>query len=161
MLLIDGHNLIGRTPGLSLAREEASREDVLRRVAAVKGSGGQRVVVVFDGNRPGSAKEQGFGGIRVVYSPAGSSADDEILRRTGGGNTRTVTVVTSDRRLAQRARGLGARSETCEDFWARLHKRRQSSGAAAAQPAVLDEDVEEWLRVFGDESSSQGDGHKM
>ena len=78
MLLVDGHNLIGRTPGLSLSREESSREQVLQRVAAAKGSGGERVVVVFDGNRPGSAKEQGFGGVRVVDAETPAQRDSRL-----------------------------------------------------------------------------------
>ena len=161
MLLVDGHNLIGRTPGLSLSREEGSREEVLRRIAAAKGSGGERVVVVFDGNRPGSAKEQGFGGVRVVYAPAGRSADEEILRRVAGGNPRAVTVVTSDRQLAERARGLGARGESCEAFWARLRRPRPPRGGVGDDPPVPDEDVEEWLRVFGDPPDGPEGGHKI
>lgn len=158
MLLVDGHNLIGRTPCLDLSQEESSREQVLRRVAAAKGSGGERVVVVFDGNRPGSAKEQGFGGVRVVYAPAGRSADDEILRRVEGSNPRTVTVVTSDRPLADRARELGARWESCEVFWTRLHKHRAPSDATD-KPVADPDEVDEWLAVFG--GPGKGGKHKM
>lgn len=160
MLLVDGHNLIGRTPGLSLSREESSREQVLRRIAAAKGSGGQRVVVVFDGNRPGSAKEQGFGGVRVVYAPAARSADDEILRRVEASNPRTVTVITSDRPLADQALGLGARWESCEAFWSRLHRRRGSIDPVEKHAADPDE-VDEWLAVFGGPDGGEGGGHKM
>jgi predicted RNA-binding protein with PIN domain len=160
MLLVDGHNLIGRTPGLSLSREEASRQQVLRRVAAAKGSGGERVVVVFDGNRPGAPKEERFGGLRVVYAPAGRSADDEILRRIRGGNPRTVTVITSDRPLAARAQALGAGWESCEAFGRRLHKRRRPC-APVDQPAVDPGEVDEWLAVFGSSTEGEGGGHKM
>lgn len=160
MLLIDGHNLIGRTPGLSLSREEESREQVLRRVAAAKGSGGERVVVVFDGNRPGSAKEQGFGGVRVVFAAAGRSADDEIVRRVEGRNPRTVTVVTSDRQLGERVLSLGARWEGCEAFWARLDKRR-AAPVPVEKPVAGPGEVDEWLQVFGAEALRQGKKHKM
>ncbi|MDF1553730.1 MAG: NYN domain-containing protein, partial [Deferrisomatales bacterium] len=160
MLLVDGHNLIGRTPGLSLAREEASREQVLQRVAAAKGSGGERVVVVFDGNRPGSAKEKGFGGVKVVYAPAHGSADEEILRRVHVHNPRTVTVITSDRQLADRALGLGARWESCEAFWARLQKRR-GSAKPAEEPVTDPDEVDEWLAAFGGPRGGEGGGHKI
>ena len=74
MLLVDGHNVIGRARGLSLSDEERSREELLRRIAAAKGSGGERVVVFFDGDRPQGSRES-FGGLAVVYAPANRTAD--------------------------------------------------------------------------------------
>ncbi|MEW6487456.1 MAG: NYN domain-containing protein [Thermodesulfobacteriota bacterium] len=156
MLLLDGHNLIGRTPGLSLDREDEAREFLLRRIGAARGSGRRQVVVVFDGNRPGSAKEGAFGGLRVVYSPEGRSADEEILRRVARGHRGQATVVTSDRQLAQRALDLGAGVESCESFLSRLERdaavRRESAPSAAA--CLAPSEVEAWLQVFRDK-------HKM
>lgn len=159
MLLIDGHNLIGRTPDLSLQREEEAREAVLRRVAAAKGSGGERVVVVFDGNRPGSAKESRFGGIRVVFSPAGRTADEEILRRLGKTNPRTTRVVTSDRDLAARALGLGAAVVSCEAFLGRLAKRTRPGEPTAEKPEAGPAEVEAWIEAFA--AGESGNEHKM
>jgi uncharacterized protein len=148
VLLLDGHNVIGRVPGLSLEREEEAREQLLRRVAAVKGSGGRRVIVVFDGNRPGAAKESAFGGIRVVFSPQGRTADEEILRRVGQGRPAEVTVVTSDRVLADRVRSLGARVETAEAFLARLRPRTRGRADTTSEVTVSPEEVEAWLQAF-------------
>lgn len=145
MLLIDGHNLIGRTPGFSLSDEEGGREGVLRRISAAKGNTA-RVVVFFDGDRPGAAREERFGGVRVVYSGAGRSADDEILRRLQTGNPRGDTVVTSDGALARRAKALGARIETCEAFWGRLERRPSSSPSEKPEPAA--DEAERWLEEF-------------
>lgn len=150
VLLLDGHNLIGRAPGLSLEREEEARELLLRRIGAAKGSGRRQVVVVFDGNRPGSAKEGAFGGLRVVYSPEGGSADEEILRRVARERRGQATVVTSDRRLAQRALDLGAAVESCESFLGRLGRdaagRRDSAPPAA--PRLAPGEVEAWIQAF-------------
>jgi len=148
VLIVDGHNLIGRTPGLSLEREEEGREALLRRVAGAVGSGGRPVVVVFDGNRPGSAKESRFGGVRVVFSPHGRAADDEILRRLGECPPGSATVVTSDRRLAEQARGRGARVETCEAFLQRLSRGSPARGVPAPEPTLPAEEVEAWLEAF-------------
>lgn len=148
MLIVDGHNLMGRTPGLSLAQEEQGRELLLRRVAGALGSGRQPVVVVFDGNRPGSAKESRFGGVRVVYSPGGRAADDEILRRLEGCPPGSATVVTSDRRLAGRARDRGARVEACEAFLARLDRGARVRSTPAPEPSVSPDEVEAWLEAF-------------
>lgn len=146
MLILDGHNLIGRMPGLSLSDEEGGREVVLRRVGARKGSGREAVVVVFDGNRPGAPHEGRFGGLRVVYSPAGRSADDEILRRLAQGNPLSATVVTSDRALGAKARSLGATVESCEAFLAKIAPLPRS--AVEVKPEAGPGEVEAWLEVF-------------
>lgn len=157
MLILDGHNLIGRAPGLSLNDEEGGREELLRRVGARKGSGRQSVLVVFDGNRPGAAQEGRFGGLRVVYSPAGRSADDEILRRLAQGNPRSSTVVTSDRALGVKARSLGAMVETCETFLARL-RSPSGGGASDRKPEAGPGEVDAWLDLFRQRQRTQGKG---
>jgi predicted RNA-binding protein with PIN domain len=147
VLLVDGHNLIGHTPGLSLEREEEGREQVLRRLAAQVGRG--RVVVVFDGDRPGAAHEDRFGGVEVVFSPRGRTADDELISRVAAAGPRNATVVTSDRELAQRAGWLGARVVSCEDFLRRPARARRGRPARPeAEPPVPEEEVESWLRTF-------------
>lgn len=145
MFLIDGHNLLGRTPGLSLSREEEGREEIVRALGARGGKGGRRTVVVFDGNRPGAAREERVGGLTVVYSPAGRSADDEILRRAGAADPRGVTVVTSDLGLAQRAKWAGCQVESCECYRKRLAPRR---APVPDKPEAAPGDVDEWLAAF-------------
>ena len=79
MLIIDGHNLIGRTSGLSLEDEEGGREQILRRVGAAKGSGGQQVLVVFGRTACGPpAREIGL--CSVPPARPGESSADEALR---------------------------------------------------------------------------------
>jgi len=152
VLLVDGHNLIGRTPGLSLSDEEEGREQVLRRLGARAGRG--RVVVVFDGNRPGTAKQDRFGGVEVVFSPQGRTADEELIARLQSSEPRGTTVVTSDRALAQQARWLGARVLSCEEFLAGREGGRRASMSPTPEPAVPEEEVEAWLRAFKE-------GHKI
>jgi predicted RNA-binding protein with PIN domain len=146
MLLLDGHNLIGRSRTLRLDREEESRLKLLERVAAAKGAGGQPVWVVFDGNRPGRPLPQKFGGVRVCYSSGGRTADEEILKRVEALGPGRATVVTSDRGLADRARARGARILTAEEFLSRLERPR--SGPASEKPSPDAEDVERWLEEF-------------
>ncbi|MDW7711884.1 MAG: NYN domain-containing protein [Deferrisomatales bacterium] len=145
---MDGHNLIGRAPDLSLETEEEAREQLLRRLAALQGRGRQRVVAVFDGNRPGAAKESSFGGVRVVFSPRGRTADEEILRRLARGRPGDATVVTSDRGLAERARRLGARVESAEHFLPRLKPAPGRRRAPPSEASLSPEEVERWLRLF-------------
>ena len=60
-LLIDGHNLIGQTPGLSLAdpNDEQKLIVMLRRYAARKQA---RIVVIFDSGNPGGKSKELSGG---------------------------------------------------------------------------------------------------
>ncbi len=157
MLLVDGHNLIGRAPGLSLGNEEGAREAVLRRLSAFRGQRRAAVVAVFDGPGPGAAKEAAFGAVRVVYAGADGSADDEILNRLDRGNPRGATVVTSDRRLAAAARARGARVESCEAFLARLAPP-PGPPAPPEKPDPGAGEVEEWLRAF---QGSRPGSHKI
>ncbi len=146
MVLIDGHNLMGRTPGLSLADEERSRAVLVERLAAWASGRREPVLAVFDGNRAGGAHAERVGALGVVYAPAGRSADDEILRRLERGNPRTVTVVTSDRGLARAARSRGARVLTCEQLLERMASRAR--GRPGPEPAAAPDEVEYWLRKF-------------
>lgn len=148
MLLIDGHNLIGRDPGLSLEDEERSRETLLARIAAALGAHGEPVMVVFDSGRPGSARETRFGKLKVVYAPAARTADDEILRRLSGSNPRGSTVVTSDRELARRAAGLGARVISATEFLNRMASSRNKRRPNEEKPESSLSDVDEWLELF-------------
>ena len=146
MVLIDAHNLMGRTPGLSLADEERSRAVLAERLAAWASGRREAVVAVFDGNRAGGVHAERVGALEVVYTPAGRTADDEILRRLERGNPRTMTVVTSDRGLARAARARGARVLGCGELLERMDRRAR--GRSGPEPAPPPDDVEYWLRKF-------------
>ncbi len=148
MVLVDGHNLIGRMPGPGFRDEAASRAALLERLAAWASGRGEPVTVVFDGDRPGGPGTDRFGPLRVVYAPAGRSADDEILRRVERRGGRGVTVITSDRGLADRARARGARVEPCEAFLRRVAPARPDP-PGEDKPEPVPDEVEYWLRVFG------------
>ncbi len=158
MLIIDGHNLIGRLGWLSLENEEEGRELLLRRVAALKGSGGEQVVVVFDGNRFQRTKGSRFGGVRVVYSTAGVSADEVIVSRIDSMQRGAATVVTSDRELARRVAARGAKVLTAEVFGARIEAKKGDENRPS-KPSPDPSDVDHWLEVFG--KSGKSDKHKM
>ena len=149
MVLVDGHNLIGRTPGLGFRDEAASRAALLERLAAWASGRREPVTVVFDGAWPGGAGPDRFGVLRVVYAPAGRSADEEILRRVERQGGRGVTVVTSDRALAGRVRARGARVESCEAFLRRVAPA-PSEPPREDKPEPVPGEVEYWLRVFGE-----------
>jgi predicted RNA-binding protein with PIN domain len=109
--LVDGMNVIGSRPdGWWRDRTGAMRRlaEELDRFAAASGDD---VVLVLDGRpRDVGAPE----GVEVVFAPGGrDAADDEIARMvTADAEPGSLTVTTSDQRLARRVTEAGGHVET-------------------------------------------------
>jgi predicted RNA-binding protein with PIN domain len=110
-LLVDGMNVIGSRPdGWWRNRDEAVRRlaSCLSRMATATGD---QITVVFDGRPLPDLPEGPNDGITVLYGrrKGRNAADDRIVAEVESDNQpATVTVVTSDRELADRVRRLGA-----------------------------------------------------
>jgi predicted RNA-binding protein with PIN domain len=114
--LVDGMNVIGTRPdGWWKDRHAAMVRlvDLLERWVATNGGD---ITVVFEGPpKPPIASTV----IEVAHArrPRPNSADDEIARRLAANpDASAVTVVTSDRWLADHARAAGATVEPAEAF---------------------------------------------
>jgi predicted RNA-binding protein with PIN domain len=118
--LVDASNVIGSRPdgwwrdrAGATARLLASLEDFA--------AGEDEVVVVLDAGAPSLAGRRGR--LEVVLAPrrGRDAADDEIVARLErDADPASVTVVTSDRALAERARSLGASVDGAKGFRDRL-----------------------------------------
>jgi predicted RNA-binding protein with PIN domain len=110
--LVDGMNVIGSRPdGWWRDRDGAERRLVERLVKLAKATDDD-ISVVFDGRPLPDLPEGEHDGIRVLYArrPGPNAADDRIVEEVqGDDNPRGLTVVTSDRLLAERVGKLGAR----------------------------------------------------
>lgn len=152
--LIDGNNLIGRTPGLDLAAPDA-RLQLLRRLAGFRHLPGQRprrLTVVFDGApEPGFPHGSSYQGVRILYPSPGSSADaliKEMVERQK--NRRALTVVTSDRALYSYVRACGIQALSCEQFNHRLQSALEAAGIEEKADVELNpNEVDEWMQYFG------------
>ena len=151
--LVDGSNLGGKLGGAAGARDAS---EVVRRVVAWARGRRDEVVLVFDG--PGSPDVAArYGPVRVAWSGA-ASADERIVARVEREPTRW-TVVTADRELATRCRGLGARTAGPADLLAAGERPRRGRRTAAQAEGEADkppqhaEDREHWRRVFDPEES--------
>ena len=147
-ILIDGHNLIGRMPSLSLADPD-DEQQLLALLRAYRTRTRKAVTVVFD---PGGAfalpEARQHGGIEVVFASHGSSADRVIARRLQRSRDRAgITVVTSDRELADQARSYGARVMSAEDFAAELDALNEG-GAERHDTPLSAAELEKWLALF-------------
>jgi predicted RNA-binding protein with PIN domain len=121
-IIIDGYNLIRQSESLRSFERfslEEGRKELIRRLSLFKRRRGHTVIVVFDGWRTGSAREERHneGGITVIYSKRGEKADEVIKRLAMKGGS-ALTVVTSDRNIADfisRRGGVAIASPEFED----------------------------------------------
>ena len=161
-LLIDGHNLIGQLPGISLAAadDEAQLVLLLRRYATQKR--GRQVVVVFDHGVYGHPQQLDGYGVRCAFAKSPQDADAQLIRRIKAiQRPGEWALVSSDRRVAAAARERGVRVIGAQEFAARLLALVAPSDALPAEPRdlPLDEaEVAEWLRLFGEQDAEGGSG---
>jgi predicted RNA-binding protein with PIN domain len=147
-ILIDGHNLIGRLPGISL-QDPDDEEKLARLLSSYRSRTGKAVTVVFD---PGGAfalpRRRRLGGVTVEFAPHGSNADRVIQRRVQKArNPGEWLVVTSDRDLAEAVGRLGARVQSAEAFAANMTAPADAPPDWRETPPSPDE-VDSWLALF-------------
>ena len=112
LIILDGYNLVMRTPQLQPGPDRTlreSREKLVNLLAWMMGGEHIRHVVVFDGAE-GGGRDERSGSIEVRFSRPPQKAEDVIqalveeeLRRV-----ERVTVVTADLDVARHVRALGA-----------------------------------------------------
>ena len=129
-LLVDGMNVIGSRPD----RWWNDRDGAVRRLVAelnrFAAAIGEDVTVVFD-RRPPDLEPGRHGAVEVGFASwrGRNAADHEIVRMVAADpDPGGLVVVTSDRRLAERVRELGARVEPSSRF------RRRVDQALATDP---------------------------
>ena len=158
MLLIDGHNLIGKLPNISLSDpdDEAKLVRVLENYYAVRPH--QEILVVFDPARDGrgwrgtpSRNE----GVTVRFAPRGVSADDVLARLVRDAKSpRSITVVSSDNAVRRAVRVHGAKVLRSEDFIVQLQADLRPSRPPPAAPKPekpekpADTDLAYWSTIF-------------
>lgn len=156
-ILIDGHNLIGRLPSISL-EDPDDEEQLVRMLVSHRARTGQRITVVFD---PGGAyalsEARRQGGIEVVFAPHGSSADAVIARRIHRSrNPQGWLVVTSDQRLAETVAGFGARVRSSDAFGQDLAPAlgvgQEDTLPLEKDKPLTPEEVDAWLDLFEGEN---------
>jgi len=148
-VLIDGHNLIGRLPDISLAdRDDEAR--LVSRLQAYAGRTGKRVTVVFDRGLPGGRSQALSGGrVEVVFAPTGRNADRVLIERIRRApHPAGLTVVTSDREVIAAARQRGARVIRAEAFAVDLEPSPASPSSPKENVHLSPEEIEAWLELF-------------
>jgi predicted RNA-binding protein with PIN domain len=117
--LVDGMNVIGSRPDGWWRDRAGAMRRLVQELDAFAAATGEDVTVVLDG-RPRDVGEPAA--VRVAFAPGGrNAADHEIARRVAADpDPGSITVVTSDRELADRVRAAGAHVEGVGAFRSRL-----------------------------------------
>ena len=149
--LIDGHNLIPFIKGMSLSNLDDEME-LISRLQVFCREHRQKVEVFFDGAPAGQSGTRKVGVVTAHFVPRDKIADDAITLRLKalGRTAQNWTVVSSDRRVQGEARASQARVVDSAAF-ARLLSENIQSGSpeGRAERPVDPDEIEEWLRLFG------------
>jgi predicted RNA-binding protein with PIN domain len=109
--LVDGMNLIGSRPDRWWNDPDRAVRRLIGELDRFAAATGDEVTVVFD-RRPADVPQGRHGAVEVAFASrrGRNAADDDIVAMVGDDpDPASRQVVTSDRRLAERARDLGAR----------------------------------------------------
>jgi predicted RNA-binding protein with PIN domain len=116
--LVDGMNVIGSRPDRWWNNRDGAVRRLIGELDRFAAATGDDVTVVFD-HRPPDVVPGRHGAVEVAFASrrGRNAADDEIVAMLAGDPAPDrYLVVTSDRRLVERVRDLGARVEPSSRF---------------------------------------------
>lgn len=120
--LIDGMNLIGSKPDRWWNDPDRAVRRLIEELDGYASATGENVAVAFD-RRPPDVEPGIHGAVEVLFASwrGRNAADHEIVRIVAEAQApHSLRVVTSDRRLAERVRELGASVTSSMSFRRRL-----------------------------------------
>ena len=157
-LVIDGHNLIPKILGMSLADldDEPHLIHLVQEYCRLRRNAAE---LFFDGALPGTPAGSGGGLVHVHSVRKGMTADQAMIDflTAKGKSARNYTLVSSDRRVQTEARSLGCSLLSAEQFAADLmntisqavyHKKEQND-------PLSNEEVKNWLNIFGEKKEKK------
>jgi uncharacterized protein len=122
-ILIDGYNLLfGANPAADILKEE--REGLIHLLVKWLKAAGIEATIVFDSYVPDTPETRGhLGPLEVIFTSKGELADELILKRIkSSAKPHQILLVTSDKRLALRARRYLAKVQTVQEWVKHLRK---------------------------------------
>jgi len=156
MLIIDGYNLLHAVRGILEQQAEITDDQLCRIIGQYlyrkKGKGS----IIFDGTGPKDKSVfDNLFNLEVVFSGTNCEADD-VIEKLIQKNTapRSLTVVSSDRRVKQAAEKKRAAAVDCVEFWMEVLTEIEKKQKRPVEPrekfiGLTEAETEYWLRVFG------------
>jgi len=156
-IIIDGHNLIPKIPGLSLQAidDEMQLIEMLQEYCR---RSRKQAEVFFDNAPPGTPRARNFTNLTARFVREGQTADQAIrskLKRLGG-EARNWTVVSSDREVQSSARAVRASVIPSEIFARQLLQTLAQSNQEreTLEKTLSEEEIDEWLELFGSDEEN-------
>ena len=155
LILVDGYNLILRSPSLRPGPDRTlreSREKLVNLLSWAVGARDARYLVVFDGSEA-RGEDESASRVEVRFSRLPQKADDLIrtLVEERVSRVSRLTVVTSDLEVARHARAMGADISLADLFMASVLGPLGGEAAAEApeKPVAMSKrELEEWAELF-------------
>ena len=150
LILIDGHNLIPKVPGMSLADPDDENQ-LISLLQSYCRARRNSVEVYFDRAPLGQAGKRGHGQVTAIFVRDGITADEAIMARLKalGKRAKNVKVVSSDRQVQAAVRGAHARLVTSEEFSHELQVIMEETPSIDPRNRLLsDEELTEWETLF-------------
>ena len=155
--IIDGHNLIPRIPGLTLADldDEDQLIDLLLKYCRHKH---KRLEVFFDNAPPGGVRAHTYGPVVARFVRQGATADEAIRGRLMrlGRAVRNWTVVSSDQAVRASAHAAQARyisSEAFAELLLQVMSDTRKDKGENTEFSMNSDELDDWLQLF---SSNEG-----
>jgi Uma2 family endonuclease len=156
--LIDGHNVIGQLPDISL--DDPNDEAMLvQKLVSFTARTKRRCVVVFDHGLPGGTSRMSTRDVQVVFASQRSNADRVMIERIGKiPDPVQWIVVSSDNDVLGAARGRKMQTLRSDAFAILLESPPAPDIDAGEAPNVelSAAEVDEWLQIFGNENGQAG-----
>ena len=149
-LIVDGHNLIPKIPGVNLA----DPDDEMKLIKILQDYGRLRrksIEVYFDKAEPSGSGKQQFGRVVAYFIQQGITADQVIMARLKklGRRAKNVTVVSSDRQVRKAAQAAHTKLMTCEEFSADWQALLAEEPELDPRSRLLSSDeVDMWEDIF-------------
>jgi predicted RNA-binding protein with PIN domain len=149
LLIVDGYNVIHSLERYRAPREaaiESAVQSLLADLIDLAAANELEVVLVLDGRGEGSQAR--FGGVKVVYSRAGQSADSFIERLAYRGTGSDQAVCTSDHAQQKAVSRPGTRVMTPKHLGAMIEEQavERTDRTAGAYFRPLEERLPESMR---------------
>lgn len=151
--LIDGHNLIGQMPDISLD-EPDDEAKLVQKLAGFVARTGKSCVVVFDQGLPGGRSRLSTAKIEVVFANSRSSADYVMMERIQRAkDTGQWIVVSNDNAVLLAARHRKMKTLKSVEFALLLAPQPKAKPKDDERPTdvhLSPDEVEAWLKIFED-----------
>jgi len=159
-IIVDGHNLIPKIPGLDLS----DVDDEINLIKMLQDYCRLRRVEIecyFDKAPQGHPRLQRYGQVTAIFARPGKTADEEIkmhLTRLGR-SAREWSVVSSDASIQTAARAARARIIPSDVFSREMNavllQETSAKGTKSEEVAMTSEELEMWLKEFGGDQPDQ------